>query len=129
MGKNPFNISFGKKNGDRQAYRAKISGLHVKIDGRPAVYAAKDLSPSGVGLGSPIGMREGQLLTVHLFYKGKMVAQNLNSKVVRAAQTFTGLSFVDLDRRQADAVHQIVLEEQKRQAESRKGERVKDYRF
>ncbi|QJB58218.1 PilZ domain-containing protein [Pseudodesulfovibrio sp. zrk46] len=131
MVKNPFKISFGKKSeGDRQAYRAKIDGLHVKIDGRPAVYVAKDLSPSGVGIGCPIGKREGQSLTIHLFANGKMVASNLKARVVRAAPAFTGLTFFDLDRRQADTVHRIVLDEQKRQAEVRKGNKdTSDYTF
>jgi len=129
MTKNSLSISIGKKSGGRQAYRAKISDLHVKVEGRPAVYVAKDLSPTGVGLGSPIGMREGQNLNVSLFYKGKMVAMSLKARVVRAASAFTGLSFVGLDRRQADAVHAIVLEEQKRQAEARKGEKIETYKF
>lgn len=126
MGKG-LSISFGKKSGDRKTYRAQISGLHVKIAGRPAVYAAKDLSPSGVGLGGGIGMREGQDLTLNLFFKGALVVSDIKARVMRAAPTFTGLTFVAMSRRQADAVHAIVLEEQKRQAELRKKEKLKKY--
>ena len=124
MGKK-FDISIRKPSGDRKAYRAKIEGLHVKVAGRPAVYAAKDLSPTGVGLGGGTGMREGQLFEVNLFFKGALAASSLKTRVVRATATFTGLIFIDLDRRQADAVHAIVLVEQKRQAELRKRERIK----
>lgn len=127
MSKSSLSISFGKKSGDRKAYRAKISGLHVKIAGRPAVYVAKDISPSGLGLGGGIGMREGQELTLNLFHKGSMVASGLRARVMRAAPTFTGLTFVGLDRRQSDALHRIVLEEQKRQAELRRKDKLKKY--
>lgn len=127
MAKNPFSICFGKKSGDRAAYRANISGLHVKVTGKPAVHVAKDLSPTGVGLGGGIGMREGQDLTINLFFKGTLVASNLKARVVRAAPTFTGLTFVGLDRRQTDAVHAIVLDEQKRQAAIRNKEKLKKY--
>ena len=124
---NKLSISMKKPSGDRKAYRAKIEGLHVKVAGRPAVYAAKDLSPTGVGLDGCTGMREGQLYEVNLFFKGKLTASSLKTRVVRAASTFTGLLFIGLDRRQADAVHSIVLSEQKRQAELRKKERAKKF--
>ena len=120
-------ISFGNKSGDRKAYRAKITGLHVKIAGKAAVYAAKDLSPSGVGLSGGIGLRKGDSFSVNLFYKGALVAGNLSSKVVRCAPSFTGLTFVNLDRRQTDAVHKLVLQEQKRQAEERKKDKLKNF--
>ncbi len=127
MGKNPFSLSFGKESGGRQAYRAKISDLHIKVVGRPLVYVAKDLSPSGVGLGGSSGMREGQDYTISLFRKGAMLATNLKTRVVRATPQFTGLIFVALSRQQADAVHRIVLDEQKRQAEERKVKRFGGY--
>jgi len=127
MGKKSMNIRFNKQTSNRKAYRAQISGLHVKVVGRPAVYAAKDLSPTGVGLAGGIGLREGKVLAVNLFYKGALVASEIKAHVVRAAATFTGLSFIDMSRRQADAVHALVLEEQKVQAELRKKEKLKKY--
>jgi len=120
-----MDISFKKDSGGRGAYRAKIEGLHVKIDGRPAVYAATDLSPTGVGLDGWTGMKKGQKFEVNLFFKGAMVVSSLKTSVVRVAGDFTGLLFVGLDRRQADAVHGLVLKEQKRQAEIRMKDRTK----
>lgn len=120
MGKNPFNIKYTPTSGDRAAYRAKIPGLHVKIAGRPAVYAAKDISPTGVGIGCGIGKREGQFLTINFFYKGRLVVSDLKCQIVRTSASFTGLTFVTPNRRQADAIHALVLDEQKRQAELRK---------
>lgn len=125
MAKSPFNISFGNKSGGRQAYRAKISGLNVKVAGRPAVYAATDLSPTGVGLSGSTGMREGNMVEIGLYFKGAQVATSIKAKVVRATATFTGLIFIGLNRRQADAIHALVLKEQKRQAELRKTEKMK----
>lgn len=125
MAKNALGFSIKKSSGNRNAYRAKISGLNVKITGRPAVYSAKDLSPTGVGLSGSTGLREGAMLEVGLYFKGALVAGNLKARVMRATATFTGLLFINPDRRQADAVHALVLKEQKRQAELRKKEKLK----
>jgi len=123
--KSALGFSIKKNSGDRQAYRAQITGLHVKVAGRPAVYATKDISPTGVGLSGSTGMREGDVLEIGLYYKGGLVAGSVNARVVRAAPTFTGLVFFDLDRRQQDAIHALVLKEQKRQAELRKLDKLK----
>ena len=120
-----ISISFDKPSGPRGAYRAKIAGLHVKVAGRPAVYSATDLSPSGVGLSGCTGMREGERLEIGLYHKGVSVALGIMAKVVRADKSFTALAFESMDRRNQDAVHQLVLEEQKRQAEVRKQDRLK----
>ena len=125
MAASPFNISFKQTSGKREAYRASIPGLHVKVVGRPAVYSAKDISPTGVGLAGSTGMREGDRFEVGLYYRGKPIATGIKAKVVRAAPTFTGLVFEDMDRRAQDAVHELVLEEQKRQAEERRKDRLK----
>ncbi len=122
MARKKFAISFSREAGERKAYRARIEGLHVKVAGRPSVYAARDISPTGVGLDGGTGMREGQLFELNLFFKGRLTASDLKARVVRSTATFTGLVFIDLDRRQEDAVHAIVLEEQKRQAELRKND-------
>nr|WP_287413054.1 PilZ domain-containing protein [Pseudodesulfovibrio sp.] len=126
MFKNPFKVSVKQSSGKRIAYRAKISGLHVKVVGRPSVYSVSDLSPTGLGLSGSTGMREGDVFVLSLYLKGKRVATDLHAKVVRAKQMFTGLVFVNPDRRQMDALHALVLEEQKEQAEERKKIR---YRF
>lgn len=125
MATKPFDISFGDSSGPRGAYRAKISGLHVKVAGRPAVYAATDVSPTGVGLSGCTGMREGERFEIGLYYRGGRVGGAIRAKVVRAEKTFTGLAFEDLDRRSQDAVHRLVLDEQKRQAEERRKARLK----
>lgn len=118
--KNLFKVSVKETSGKRATYRAKIDGLHVKVVGRPSVYAASDLSPTGVGLSGRTGMYEGEIYVLSLFLKGKRVAADLRAKVVRVAPTFTGLVFVTPDRRQTDSLHAIVLSEQKAQAEERK---------
>lgn len=125
MGKNQFDISFGAKGGNRQAYRAQISGLHVKLAGRAAVYSAKDLSPTGAGLAGSTGLRQGEMVEIGLYYKGKLIAAEITAKVVRATADFTGLLFINPNRRQADAIHALVLKEQKAQAEKRRQHKMK----
>jgi len=124
MGWNPFKISVKASSGKRGTYRAKISGLHVKVVGRPSVYPTTDLSPTGVGLKGSTGMREGKVFELGLFTGGKQIVSGLHARVVRATATFTALVFVDLDPRQSDAVHALVLSEQKRQADERKESRL-----
>lgn len=125
MAKNPFSISFSKNAGSRKAYRAHISGLHVKVAGRPAVYVARDLSPTGVGLGGFTGMRQDEVFEVGLYLKGARITGGLTAKVTRVTSDFTGLLFINPDRRQANAIHELVLAEQKRQAEERKKSKIK----
>ncbi len=72
------------------------------------------------------GVREGDVFVLSFYLKGKRVAADLQARVVRAKPLFTGLIFVNPDRRQMDALHTLVLEEQKEQAEERKKIR---YRF
>nr|WP_321256162.1 PilZ domain-containing protein [uncultured Pseudodesulfovibrio sp.] len=126
MFKNPFKVAVKQSSGKRAAYRAKISGLHVKVVGRLSVYSASDLSPTGLGLSGSTGVREGDVFVLSFYLKGKRVAADLQARVVRAKPLFTGLIFVNPDRRQMDALHTLVLEEQKEQAEERKKIR---YRF
>jgi len=116
---NPFKLSIKSRAGRRKAYRARISGLHVKVVGRPGVYVASDLSPTGVGLKGSTGMREGKVLEISLFHKGRTAVSGIRARVVRATQTFTGLVFVDMPPCTTDAVHSLVLAEQKRQADER----------
>ena len=125
MAANPFSISFKSSSGKRAAYRATINGLHVKVAGRPAVYSATDLSPTGVGLSGSTGMRVGEKHELGLYHKGRRVAHNITARVVRVDSTFTGLAFEGLDRRAQNDVHQLVLDEQKRQAEVRRADRLK----
>ncbi|MGE4192677.1 MAG: PilZ domain-containing protein [Pseudodesulfovibrio sp.] len=125
MAAKPFDISFGDSTGPRGAYRAKISGLHVKVAGRPAVYSATDVSPTGVGLSGSTGMRVGERFEIGLYHRGVRVGGPIRAKVVRVDKAFSGLVFEDLDRRNQDAVHRLVLDEQKRQAEERRKDRLK----
>ncbi|WP_319582182.1 PilZ domain-containing protein [uncultured Pseudodesulfovibrio sp.] len=125
MAANPFSISFKPSSGKRAAYRAVINGLHVKVAGRAAVYSATDLSPTGVGLSGHTGMRVGETYEIGLYHKGCRVAHDIIARVVRVESSFTGLAFAGLDRRAQDAVHRLVLDEQKRQAEARRTSRLK----
>ena len=125
MAANPFSISFKSSSGKRAAYRAAITGLHVKVTGRAAVYSTTDLSPTGVGLSGCTGMRVGEKYEIGLYHKGRRVAHNITARVVRVDSTFTGLAFEGLDRRAQNDVHRLVLEEQKRQAEARRSDRMK----
>lgn len=123
MGWNPFKISVRNTAGKRKTYRAKLAGLHVKVVGRPSVYTATDVSPTGLGLKGATGMRVGQVFEIGLYHKGLRVVEGINVRVVRVSDAFTGLLFVDMDARQEDAVHDLVLQEMKRQADARNKER------
>lgn len=125
MAANPFSIKYTPSSGKRAAYRAQIEGLHVKVAGRPAVYSATDLSPTGVGISGGTGMRPGETYEIALYRKGQRVAHGITARVVRADSTFAGLAFEDLDGRARDAVHRLVLDCQKLQAEQRKADRLK----
>lgn len=119
MGWNPFKMSVRNTAGKRKTYRANVSGLHIKLVGRPTVYSARDISPTGLGINGATGLRVGQIIELGLFLKGSMVVSGIKGRVVRVSDAFTGLVFENTDPRKTDAIHALVLKELKRQADSR----------
>jgi hypothetical protein len=117
-----LDVRIQNTQGNREAYRTSIPGMHVQFMDSSQVHLCRDISPTGIGIENSPEMREGQEVRISLFYEGIVVASNLSARVVRVSPTQAGLSFVGLTRHQSNAVHAIVLEEQKRQVELRKQE-------
>lgn len=123
MVKDPYAISFGSSNGKREAFRARIPNVHVRINGRGDLIRVRDLSPTGMALDMSRGFKIGMNFSVTLYQGRTMVVEGLHVRVVRKEIGFSGLEFGLLSREQQDAVHRFCLAEQKRLADMRRADR------
>lgn len=104
----------------RKAFRTRVPGFHVKVEGK--VYEVKDLSASGFAVGDRSGLlKEGTGHTATFYLNKKMFLSEVGSEVVRVLDNgIVGFNFVGLERRQAIKMDKLVLEIQKRLIELRK---------
>lgn len=123
MAKDPYAISFESSSGKREAFRARIPNVHVRINGRGDLIRVRDLSPTGMAIDMSRGLKEGMNFSVTLYQGKKTIAEGLHVRVMRKEIGFTGLAFGMLSREQQDAVHKFVLREQKRLADMRRADK------
>jgi len=122
-----FKALFKKKetesNERRRAYRVAIKDLKVTVHGKATTFSftAKDLSASGVGIQSDAkAFQPGVVMRLDLRIGGQTMVQELVAKVVRTASGVVGCQFVKPNKKQETLLHELVLNEQKRQAKMRK---------
>lgn len=116
-------MDFDFKIGDerdygRQAFRTKVPGLEVKVEGEgDAYYPVADLSASGFAFEDASGIRkEGEFLVVEFYLKRKLFLGGVEAEVVRiiSSKNLIGCTFKELNRRQEARLDKLVLEVQKR---------------
>lgn len=115
--------AMGDPKDRRRAYRVCIKDLQVVVHGQSATFTftAKDISTMGVGvLTAARAFKPGILIRLDIKKSGKFLATGLIAKVVRAANGVVGCQFQDVTKVQETVLHTLVLEEQKRQAATRK---------
>lgn len=104
----------------RKAFRTKVPGFHVKVEGK--VYEVKDLSASGFAVGDTAkALKEGTSTQVSFYLNKKLFLAEVNAEVVRVLDNgIVGFNFMELERRQSIKLDKLVLEIQKRLIELRK---------
>lgn len=120
MAKSALEVDYITPGNRRDMYRALPTDMVAKITGRPDVFPVRDISPRGLGLSGLMDVEIGDPLLLCLYQRGTMVAMDLIARVARKNKDITGLYFENLERRQVDAVHAIVLLIQKEQMNSEK---------
>ncbi len=118
-----LSVTSGKK-GDkdkRAAYRVIIPNMRAKLAGRPISVSVKDLSATGIALNtSAREFSPGNVVTISLFRGTQLLLADIKIKVVRVGKGFVGCIFLKPSAQQADLLHAITLEEQKREADIKK---------
>ncbi len=118
-----LSVTSGKKEAKdkRAAYRVIIPNLRAKLCGRPISVSVKDLSATGIALNTNAKeFAPGNIIMVSLFRGTKLLLADIKLKVVRVGKGFVGCLFVNPSTQQADMLHSITLEEQKREADIKK---------
>jgi len=109
------------KDERRNAVRVSVEGLALRVD-RVGVLPCINISATGAGFRfSKARFKHGVKLTLALEFQEKTVAEGIAAKVVRHDGDAVGVEFLELDRRQEDAVSKLVLVGQKQQAARRQG--------
>ncbi|EGB13961.1 type IV pilus assembly PilZ [Pseudodesulfovibrio mercurii] len=111
------------KNGritKRKAFRISVDGLTVFVHRLGKTYPVTDISASGLGFSflKP-RIKCGVKIKMDLLLNGGREIEGVLCQVMRHEQGVVGCAFVDLDRKQEDAVGRIVLEGEKQLAARR----------
>jgi len=120
MARSALELDYITQGNRRNMYRAMPTAMVAKVAGRPDVFPVRDISPRGLGLTGFMGVEIGDPVLLSLYQRGTMIAMDLIARVARKNNEITGLYFENLERRQVDAVHAIVLLIQKEQMDGQK---------
>ncbi len=117
-------VASGKKNDDRRAaFRVEIPLLRAKLSGKPVSVSVRDISATGISLNSVAReFSPGNQVVVNLFMGAKLLVADLMIEVVRVGKGYVGGKFVQLTTQQADFLHSLTLDEQKKLADIKKKE-------
>jgi len=112
----------------RNALRIKVKGLTVFIHRLKKQFPVTDISATGLGFAfEKPHVKGGVKLVMDIYLEGVKKAGDIECKVMRHERGSVGCIFIDLDRHQDDAVHEIVLLGQKQQTERKNA--MKDLEF
>lgn len=112
----------------RNAVRIKVEGLTVHIPRLNNQFAVTDISATGLGFAfKKPRVKGGVKLTMDLILNGEVKASGIECKVMRHERGSVGCVFIDLDRSQDDAVHEVVLLGQKQQSERKNFQKDRDF--
>lgn len=115
-------VASGKQNDDkRAAFRVEIPLLRAKLSGKPVSVSVRDISATGISLNSVAKeFTPGNQVSVNLFMGAKLLITDLVIQVVRVGKGYVGGKFVKLSPQQADFLHALTLDEQKKLADIKK---------
>jgi hypothetical protein len=104
----------------RKAFRVTVDGLTVFIPRLGKTFPVSDISTSGLGFRfQKPRMKCGATIRMDLLINGGREVEGVLCKVMRHERGIVGCAFVDLDRKQDDAVGRVVLEGEKQLAARR----------
>lgn len=108
----------------RKAFRISVEGLTVFVHRLGKTFPVTDISASGLGFRFPKPrMKCGVKIKMDLHLNGGREVEGVVCQVMRHERGVVGCAFVDLDRKQEDAVGRIVLEGEKQLAARRNASR------
>jgi len=104
----------------RKAFRISVDGLAAFIPRLGKTFPVSDISASGLGFYfQKPRIKCGVKIKMDLLINGGREVEGVLCKVMRHERGVVGCAFVDLDRKQEDAVSRIVLEGEKQLAARR----------
>lgn len=117
-----ISFSLEQPESQRDAFRALVRGLQVRVLENNAVHDIHDISSIGCRLDACKGTyTTGRILHMHLEVKGKVILADIQARVVRCTpDRIMACSFQELTRVQEYALDKLVLEIQKRQIAMRR---------
>lgn len=128
-----FNISLkgeAEQAKKRDAMRITVDGLQVHVHRLNKKFAVTDISATGLGFKfEKPRMKGGVKLKMDLTLKGETKTADLMCKVMRHDRGSVGCVFMDLDRKQDDIVHEIVLLGQKEQTAKRTAAKDREFKL
>lgn len=128
-----FSISLKSEDAQakkREALRIRVDNLFVHVSRLNKKYPVTDISATGLGFAfEKPRVKAGVELVMTIILDGKVVAKDVQCKVMRHDRGSVGCVFVDLDRAQDDAVHGIVLRGQKEQAARKAAQKNRDFKI
>ncbi len=126
-----FNISLkgdAEQAKKRDAMRITVKGLKVHVHRLKKQFEVTDISATGLGFKfEKPRIKGGVKLEMDLTLKGETKTANLVCKVMRHDRGSVGCIFEDLDRKQDDVVHEIVLLGQKEQTARRTAQKDREF--
>ncbi|WP_457571234.1 PilZ domain-containing protein [Desulfovulcanus sp.] len=113
-----FDVKYpGEEQLKRQAYRIKLPGLKVSLEGeRQNLFPVLDLSATGMAFepARHVHFMEGALINVSLWWQNKLILSNLKARIVRVANKLVACQFEEMDYRQELKLDKFILEVQKK---------------
>lgn len=126
-----FSVKLDSEDEDakqRKAFRITVKGLKVRCDRLGGLLQAEDLSASGLGFKfKKPRIKGGVVLKLDIIHQNEVKAENVDCKVMRHEKGVVGCMFMDMDRHQEDAVHELVVIGQKEQADRRRKQKDKNW--
>lgn len=112
----------------RDALRIRVKGLTAYVHRLNKKFAVTDISATGLGFKfEKPRIKGGVKLMMDLYMGNEVQTEGIECKVMRHDRGSVGCVFVELDRKQDDTVHALVLKGQKEQAERRAAQKDADF--
>lgn len=133
INENALGFSISLKHEDEQAkkrnaLRIAVKGLTVFIPRLKKKFPVTDISATGLGFAfEKPRIKAGVKLSMDIYLKDTCKAKDVNCKVMRHSRKSVGCLFIELDRSQDDAVHEIVLLGQKQQSARKKAKKDREF--
>ena len=112
----------------RKAVRITVDGLEAHVKRLKKKFAVTDISATGLGFAfEKPRVKGGIKLEMDLYLNGELKTSGLVGKVMRHDRGSVGCVFEELDRKQDDVVHEIVLLGQKQMTAKKNAQKDRDF--